>query len=323
MKKWQKTILSLASIFTLAACGAQEGAADMADSTIAANSSAESEAMVTIEDARGSTEVPKDPENVAVLDFGHLDTLIALGKEDAVTGTATENMPAYLTDTADQFENVGTLKEPNVEALANLAPELIIISNRLVDFAEQLEEIAPVVVLSVDYTDYWGSSQKNITTLGTIFDEEDAAKAAIATLNEEIEAVQATTAGISEKTLTLLLNDGSMSAFSTGSRFGFIYDTLGFTPVDAAIEDSTHGQSVGYEGLLEINPQILFVVDRTAVIGTASDENAALLENDFVYQTDAYKNNKIINLSSDLWYLSGGGIESIHLMVEEVAADFQ
>ncbi len=320
MKKWQKTILSLASIFTLAACGAQEGAADAADSTTA---TAESEATVTIEDARGSIEVPKNPKNVAVLDFGHLDTLIALGKEDAVTGTATENMPAYLADTADQFENVGTLKEPNVEALANLAPELIIISNRLVDFAEQLEEIAPVVVLSVDYTDYWGSVQKNITTLGTIFDEEAAADEAIATLNEEIEDVQAKTAGISEKTLTLLLNDGSMSAFSTGSRFGFIYDTLGFTPVDAAIEDSTHGQSVGYEGLLEINPQILFVVDRTAAIGTASDENAALLENDFVYQTDAYKNNKIINLSSDLWYLSGGGIESIHLMVEEVAADFQ
>jgi len=320
MKKWQKTIISLASIFTLAACGAREGAADAADSTIA---TAESEATVTIEDARGSIEVPKDPKNVAVLDFGHLDTLVALGKEDAVTGTATENMPAYLADTADQFENVGTLKEPNVEALANLAPELIIISNRLVDFAEQLEEIAPVVVLSVDYTDYWGSVQKNITTLGTIFDEDAAADEAIATLNEEIEAVQEKTAGISEKTLTLLLNDGSMSAFSTGSRFGFIYDTLGFTPVDAAIEDSTHGQSVGYEGLLEINPQILFVVDRTAAIGTASDENAALLENDFVYQTDAYKNNKIINLSSDLWYLSGGGIESIHLMVEEIAADFQ
>ncbi|WP_319470503.1 ABC transporter substrate-binding protein [uncultured Trichococcus sp.] len=320
MKKWQKTIISLASIFTLAACGSQEGAADAADST---TSAAETEATVTIEDARGSVEVPKDPENVAVLDFGHLDTLIALGKEDAVTGTATENMPAYLADTADQFENVGTLKEPNVEALANLAPELIIISNRLLDFAEQLEEIAPVVVLSVDYTDYWGSVQKNITTLGTIFDEEDAAEEAIATLNGEIEAVQARTAGISEKALTLLLNDGSMSAFSTGSRFGFIYDTLGFTPVDAAIEDSTHGQSVGYEGLLEINPQILFVVDRTAAIGTASDENAALLENDFVYQTDAYKNNKIISLSSDLWYLSGGGIESVHLMVEEIAMDFQ
>ena len=278
---------------------------------------------MTIEDARGSVEVPKDPENVAVLDFGHLDTLIALGKQDAVTGTATENMPAYLADKADQFENVGTLKEPNVEALANLAPELIIISNRLVDFAEQLEEIAPVVVLSVDYTDYWGSVQKNITTLGTIFDEEDAAEEAIVTLNEEIEAVRTMTAGISEKTLTLLLNDGSMSAFSTGSRFGFIYDTLGFTPVDAAIEDSTHGQSVGYEGLLEINPQILFVVDRTAAVGTVSDENAALLENDFVYQTDAYKNNKIINLSSDLWYLSGGGIESFHLMIEEIAAELQ
>lgn len=320
MKKWQKTIMSLASIFTLAACGAQEGAADAADSTTAAP---ESEETVTIEDARGSVEVPKDPENVAVLDFGHLDTLIALGKQAAVTGTATENMPAYLAEEADQFGNIGTLKEPNMESLAKLAPELIIISNRLADFADQLEEIAPVVVLSVDYTDYWGSVQHNITTLGAIFDEEAAAEEAIASLNKEIETVRATAAGIREKTLTLLLNDGSMSAFSIGSRFGFIYDTLGFTPVDAAIEGSTHGQSIGYEGLLEINPQILFVVDRTAAIGTASNETAALLENDFVYQTDAYKQNKIINLSSDLWYLSGGGIESMHLMIEELATNFQ
>ena len=83
MKKWQKTIISLAHTFTLAACGAREGVADAADATTV-TSNAETETTVTIEAARGSVAVPKEPENVADLDFVHLDILIALGQQDAV-----------------------------------------------------------------------------------------------------------------------------------------------------------------------------------------------------------------------------------------------
>ena len=314
MKKWYKAALGIATILTLAACGSQA-------ETDSASASIE-ETTVSVEDARGTVEVPLNPENVAVFDFGHLDTIRALGKEGSVAGTVTENMPAYLSELAEQYENIGTLKEPNMEALAMMAPELIIISNRMVDYAEQLEEIAPVLVLSVDYADYWNSVKGNIETLGTVFGAEKEAGAAIAELTAEIEGVKELTASKTDKALTILLSDGSISAFSTGSRFGFLYDTLGFTKVDAAIEDSTHGQTIGYEGILEINPGILFVVDRTAAIGTASNENASLLENAFIYQTDAYKQNQVINLSSDLWYLSGGGIESMQLMLEEIAKNF-
>ncbi|MFZ4355315.1 iron ABC transporter substrate-binding protein, partial [Enterococcus gallinarum] len=37
-----------------------------------------------------------------------------------------------------------------------------------------------------------------------------------------------------------------------------------------------------------------------------------------IQKTDAGKNDKVIMLQPDVWYLSGGGLESMHLMIEDV-----
>ena len=38
---------------------------------------------------------------------------------------------------------------------------------------------------------------------------------------------------------------------------------------------------------------------------------------------NAVKNNKVVNLTSDLWYLSGGGLESTKLMLQDLQHVFQ
>lgn len=77
--------------------------------------------------------------------------------------------------------------------------------------------------------------------------------------------------------LVVLVNEGQLSAYGKGSRFGLIHDTFGFKAADDKIEASTHGQSV-YEYVLE-NPGILFVVDRTKAIGgDDSKDNVATNE---------------------------------------------
>ena len=42
----------------------------------------------------------------------------------------------------------------------------------------------------------------------------------------------------------MLVNEGQLSAYGKGSRFGLIHDTFGFKAADDKIEASTHGQSV-------------------------------------------------------------------------------
>lgn len=305
MKKIQTVLLAFAVLIVLAGCQAT-GSGTTAES-------------MTITDARGETQVPVNPQKVAVLDFGHLDTLKQLGLEDRIIGTVTANAPAYIKEFAEKYENVGTLKEPNMEQLAELSPDLIIISNRLLDFAGELEEIAPVLVLNTDYQDYWGSVQKNVRTLAQVFGQEEAAEEALQALEEELTAMHTRNSGSKERAMALMLNNGALSAFSTGSRFSILFDAMGFQPVEAAIEESTHGQNIGYEGILEINPDILFVLDRTQAIQEPAADESDLLDNGFIQGTAAYQKGQIIPLTSDLWYLSGGGLESTRLMIEEIA----
>lgn len=276
---------------------------------------------VTVTDVIGEQEIPYQPERVVVYDFGMLDTMNALGLSENIIGAATNNVPGYLKDTVSEMENVGTLKEPDMEKLITLAPDLIIISGRLADFSEQLQEIAPVLQLSVDQTDYWGSVQHNIQVIADVFGVD--AEPKVTELETEIADLKEKTAAFKEEeALLLLLNDGAISAFSSGSRFGQIFDVFGFTPVNAEIETSTHGQTIGYEGILEINPDILFVIDRSQAIQVDTAENLQLLDNAFITKTNAAQNERIIVLSPDLWYLSGGGLESTHLMIEEINAAF-
>ncbi len=276
---------------------------------------------VTVTDVIGEQEIPYQPERVVVYDFGMLDTMNALGLSENIIGAATNNVPGYLKDTVSEMENVGTLKEPDMEKLITLAPDLIIISGRLADFSEQLQEIAPVLQLSVDQTDYWGSVQHNIQVIADVYGVD--AEPKVTELESEIaDLKEKTTAFKEEEALLLLVNDGAISAFSSGSRFGQIFDVFGFTPVSAEIETSTHGQTIGYEGILEINPDILFVIDRSQAIQVDKTENLQLLDNAFITKTNAAQNERIIVLSPDLWYLSGGGLESTHLMIEEINAAF-
>ena len=85
---------------------------------------------------------------------------------------------------------------------------------------------------------------------------------------------------------------------------------------------SPHGKEVSYEYVLEQNPDILFVVDRTKAIGGDNSKNN-VAENELVKQTTAGKEGKVVSLTPDVWYLSGGGIKSTELMIQDVAQAFK
>ncbi len=176
---------------------------------------------------------------------------------------------------------------------------------------------APTIYLAVDANNPWASTKQNIETLGTIFDKEEVAKEKITGLEKEIADVKKQAEASANNALVVLVNEGQLSAYGKGSRFGLIHDTFGFKAADDKIEASTHGQSVSYEYVLEKNPGILFVVDRTKAIG-GDDSKDNVAANELIQKTDAGKNDKVIMLQPDVWYLSGGGLESMHLMIEDV-----
>src|SRR5687768_3077828 len=138
------TGLTLAAALAVTACG------ETGDAESAAPASATADAAFprTVEHAMGSTEIPERPERVVVLDTGELDTALSLGVTPvgAVTTAVSEDFLSYLADDAADVEVVGTIAEPNLEAIAALEPDLILSNKtRHEDIYQQLSQIAPTV----------------------------------------------------------------------------------------------------------------------------------------------------------------------------------
>lgn len=246
MKKLVVGILILAS-FGLAACGNSNNTSQ-ADTK---KSSTQTETTLTITDSNGDQiEVPNNPEKVVVFDNGSLDTMDALGVGDKVVGAATSSLPEYLSS-YKKVESAGGIKEPDLEKINQLQPDLIIISGRQRDFQKDLSQIAPTIFLSLDAKNPWESFQQNVTALGEIFGKQEEAKTQLEELSSAIDQTKKKAEATDKKALVTLVNEGQLSAYGSGSRFGFIHDLFGFEQADDQIEASTHGQSVSYEYVLE------------------------------------------------------------------------
>lgn len=309
MKRLALSVLLMATL-GLAACGNTGNSSTVSTQT----RNTTEQTTVSIKDSNGDrVEVQRNPQKVVVFDNGSLDTLDALGVGDRVIGAATKNLPSYL-DKYKDVESAGGIKEPDLEKINQLQPDLIIISGRQSDYKEELAKIAPTLYLAVDTKEPWESVQQNVNALAEIFGKEDKAKEELATLTKEIEKTKEKAYKLEQTALVTLVNEGQLSAYGSGSRFGLVHDVFGFKQADDQIEASTHGQSVSYEYILEKNPGILFVVDRTKAIG-GDDSKDNVSANELVAQTDAGKNDQVISLQPDVWYLSGGGLESMKLMV--------
>ncbi|MBC2161111.1 siderophore ABC transporter substrate-binding protein [Listeria booriae] len=300
-------MLMLLAVFTVA-CGTDEKT--KADEETTAKE-------LTIKHELGETKVKQNPEKVVVFDFGTLDTLQALGLSNNVAGLPKQSLPKYLNDfAADKYADLGGLKEPDFEKINEAAPDLNIISGRQSDSYDKFSDIAPTIYQGVDAKDYMKSFQTNVNTIASIFGKEDEAKKQLDAIDKQVADVKASVPE-GKTGLILLANDGKMSAYGPGSRFGLIHDVLGVTPADPNIEASTHGQSVSSEYIAEKNPDYIYVVDRGAAVGGESSAKS-VVENELVKKTNAYKNNHIVYLNPEYWYLSGGGLESVAEMVKEV-----
>lgn len=95
----------------------------------------------------GQTSVNKNPKKIVVFDYGILDSLDKLGVE-GIVGLVQDGLPEHLNKfSSKDYSSVGSLKEPDMEKIFELTPDLIIISGRQADYYEELNKIAPTIHL--------------------------------------------------------------------------------------------------------------------------------------------------------------------------------
>ncbi len=271
---------------------------------------------IVVTHAQGETTVPHNPAKVVTFDMAALDTLDALGVD--IIGLPGSNLPQYLSKYADEkYLKLGSLFEPDYEAVAAAAPDLIIVAARSSGAYAELSKIAPTIDLTNNWADFANSIKSNSRILGEIFDKSAEVEAMITKLDDKIAAIQEKAAGAGTG-LVILTSGAEVTAFGPGSRFGWIHDALGIAPAGSTIAAETHGDVVSFEYILEADPDWLFVIDRDAATGEGSA--ASILDNELVNQTKAVKNGHVVTIDPVRSYIVNGGLPAFLTQVEQVGA---
>ncbi|MDO8382789.1 MAG: ABC transporter substrate-binding protein [Microbacterium sp.] len=274
---------------------------------------------------RGSVGVPFQPEAVVTFDIATLDTLDAIGAGDAVVGIPDITLPDYLAAYQD-LPKVGTLFEPDFEAVAELEPDLIITAARSTGQFDELSEISTTIDLTGTYGGTFDPAAGLVRAeqLGEIFGAEDEVAARVTEIEDLVSTIQTEVDGTA---LVMSVSGGEYGAFGEGSRFGYFFDELGFEPAVAAAElpgaeGSPHGDTVTNEFILTANPDWILVFDRGAATGEGSSA-AETLDNELVAQTTASADGHIIYLPASEVYIVINGltaIENVLTVVHEAVA---
>ncbi|MCX6498491.1 MAG: siderophore ABC transporter substrate-binding protein [Arthrobacter sp.] len=286
--------------------------------TATVGTAAEKPPTITVDHAQGTTAgVPVNPETVFTFDLGVLDTMDALGIEP--DGVPKASYPAALKKYSEErFTRIGSLKEPDFEAISAGAPDLIIISGRTAGAYEELSKIAPTIDLTLDAAKPMESFKAQTATLGRIFGKESQVTEKLAAIDAKIAETKAKAADAGNG-LIVLTSGGEVTAYGAGSRFGIIHDVLGVKTAAGIKANAAHGEAVSFEFIKETNPDLLYVVNRDSATGSDATASNAVLDNDLVKSTNAGKNGKIVNLDPAGWYLVGYGLNNVRAMIDAVA----
>lgn len=274
---------------------------------------------VTVETYRGPMTVTTLPEKIAVFDIAALDSLQALGiKPDGVVGNV--YLP-FLEAVAEDTVEIGSLFEPDFEAINALAPDLIIAGGRSHEEVPNLAKLAPTIDMTI-WEDVIGQGLDRLSAYGDIFGRQDEATELRNQFLAKLEATKKAAAG-NGNALIVMTNGPKVSAYGSNGRFGWLHQALDLPEAVADVEQATHGEAISFEFIREANPDILLVIDRLAATGQDGETAKATLDNALVRETKAWTSGRVIYLSSGPIYIAGGGIQSLNITLDEILSVFQ
>jgi iron complex transport system substrate-binding protein len=165
--------------------------------------------------------------------------------------------------------------------------------------------------------------RRNVASLSLIFPGiADDLTAELADIEREMSEIAAITSTSGLQTAFVMMVDPTrMSVFLDGSRFGFLFDAFGFIPLEMDLDAWTdqHGFEMQSEFLLEQNPDVIFLLDRTdppTGLGAATEN---FMNDSIIQQTNAFINGHIYSgLPMTDWYTVVGGFASARRMIADV-----
>lgn len=255
---------------------------------------------ITVEDMKGTVEIPANPQRIVDVS-GLADELIILDMPFIASANTSMfdgiTVPDYLQEyfTKNNIETVGNYSgasasgDLNLEKIAELKPDLIIMNIRHDKVYEQLKAISPTVMINDDisYVNWRGRFQQ----LGQWFGKEDIVTqwlcdydAKAAELSAKVKEV------VGDGTFAVLeansVHFGSYYVYRTGGPGELIYDELKLAP-SSGVPEGVWGEVVDAEYFSKIDADHIFFFSDDGRVGDTGNspvwQNLKAVKNGNVY----------------------------------------
>ena len=268
----------------------------------------------------GTTKLKKVPKRIVILDnlYGEILDPLHITPVGATTGQA--DSQEFSTLFKKQYKDakvvsVGWQGNPDLDKIAELKPDLILMTGEQEDLYDELSEIAPTVGYQINTDENWDYHETSLK-VAEIFDKRDEMK-------KDLDRVDAREAVFAEnvkakfgnqKLMYLRVTDNDIRYYAYG-HFGYLYDTYHFNRAETFNPDDMF-QVIDPDKLKDINPDLLIVqADSQELL-----ENK--LKNNPVWSSlKAVQNNKVIYADYSI-YMLGFGIVSQEAIMKQISDEW-
>ena len=268
----------------------------------------------------GTTELKKVPKRIVILDnlYGEILDPLHITPVGATTGQA--DSQEFSTLFKKQYKDakvvsVGWQGSPDLDKIAELKPDLILMTGEQENLYEELSEIAPTVGYQINTDENWDYHETSLK-VAEIFDKRDEMK-------KDLDRVDAREAVFAEnvkakfgnqKLMYLRVTDNDIRYYAYG-HFGYLYDTYHFNRAETFNPDDMF-QVIDPDKLKDINPDLLIVqADSQELLDNK-------LKNNPVWSSlKAVQNNKVIYADYST-YMLGFGIVSQEAIMKQISDEW-
>ena len=268
----------------------------------------------------GTTELKKAPKRIVILDnlYGEILDPLDITPVGATTGQA--DSQEFSTLFKKQYKDAKVISvdwqgNPDLDKIAELKPDLILMTGEQEDLYEKLSEIAPTVGYQINTDENWDYHETSLK-VAEIFDKRDEMKKDLDRLDarEAVFAENVKAKFGNQKLMYLRVTDNDIRYYAYG-HFGYLYDTYHFNRAETFNPDDMF-QVIDPDKLKDINPDLLIVqADSQELLDNK-------LKNNPVWSSlKAVQNNKVIYADYST-YMLGFGIVSQEAIMKQISDEW-
>ena len=281
-------VVLAASVLVLVACGDDSDSDSGSDTTAASNT--ESMFPLTISQSQGDLTFDEAPTRIISLSSTATEMLWAIGAEDQVV--AIDNMSNYPAEAQEKASELSGF-EPNIEAIAEYEPDLVLVSYAPEGMADGLAALnIPVWYGNAAIT--LDDVYEQIETLGAITGNVDNAAAVVDDMKTQIDEAIASVDKPTGATYFYEL-DNTYYSVTSNTFVGSLMTAFGMTSIADGVEEGNDYPQLNAEVIIESDPTFVFLAD------TAYGESAETVAARPGWASlSVVANGRVVELDSDI-----------------------